>query len=223
MRFANVILVSIMVISFSAGWATVVRIPADYSTIQGGIDACADGDTVLIAPGTYTGLGNYNISTRGKAILVAGEDGAPNTIIDCDVYNHGFIIENSEDNGTVIADLTISRVLMGIICDWTSPTIKSCIIRDFAYDGVRIDGHTGDPLITPVVENCVFIQEGVDYVGWGDGVFVYREAEATISGCKFIECSHGMDFHANADQRPHFTVIDCEFYDNANNAIYVHS
>jgi hypothetical protein len=209
--------------SFSAGWATVVRIPADFPTIQEGIDACTDGDTVLIAPGVYTGEGNFNIDTGGKAILVAGESGAPNTIIDCDVFNHGFIIENSEGSGTVIADLTIRSALMGIICDWTSPIIRSCIIRDFAYDGVRIDGHTGNPAIAPVVEDCIFIQEGVDYVGWGDGVFVYREVEVTISGCKFVECSNGIDFHASANQRPDFTVTNCDFRDNADNAIYVHS
>ncbi|MBT3960517.1 MAG: hypothetical protein HOB68_08140, partial [Candidatus Marinimicrobia bacterium] len=34
--------------------ATTINIPADYSTIQEGINASADGDTILVAPGTYT-------------------------------------------------------------------------------------------------------------------------------------------------------------------------
>ena len=33
--------------------ATTINIPSDYSTIQEGIDASLDGDTVLIAQGTY--------------------------------------------------------------------------------------------------------------------------------------------------------------------------
>ena len=34
--------------------ATTINIPADYSTIQEGINASVDGDTVLVAQGTYS-------------------------------------------------------------------------------------------------------------------------------------------------------------------------
>ena len=33
--------------------ATVINIPADYSTIQEGINASVEGDTVLVAQGNY--------------------------------------------------------------------------------------------------------------------------------------------------------------------------
>ena len=45
-----VTLVISMVVSVSA---TTINIPADYSTIQEGVDASVDGDTVLVAPGIY--------------------------------------------------------------------------------------------------------------------------------------------------------------------------
>ena len=48
------------------------------SIIQGQIDAAIDGDTVLVAPGTYQGP----IDFRGKAITLVSEHGPLVTIID---------------------------------------------------------------------------------------------------------------------------------------------
>jgi len=62
-----------------------IHIPADYLTIQEGINAAQDGDTVLVADSTYF----ENINFKGKAITVASHflvDGdsthIDNTIID---------------------------------------------------------------------------------------------------------------------------------------------
>ncbi|MEE9554971.1 MAG: right-handed parallel beta-helix repeat-containing protein [candidate division Zixibacteria bacterium] len=216
-------LITYILVFASIASATIIKVPEDYTTIQDGIDISVNGDTVMVAPGIYSGSRNRNITTAGKAILVMGEFGALNTIIDCAFDQTGFIISDSEGANTVIAGFTIKNSLKGIFCDGTSPTIKSCIFNDFFAYGVHVDGYSGDPAVSPIIEDCIFEQVSNDYFGWGDGIYGYRAANITISGSKFARCEHGMNYHAYNNLRPYFDITKCLFRNITGNGIWTHS
>jgi len=90
--------------------AKTIRVPGDFLTIQKGIDAAVNGDTVLVAAGTYKGAGNKNLDFKGKAITVTSENGAALTIIDCEGVGRGFYFHSGETSKSVVGGLPLGIV-----------------------------------------------------------------------------------------------------------------
>lgn len=151
MKGVNIALITILVLLIvSSAHATVIRVLLDYPTIQGAIDAASDGDTVLVPNGTYTGEGNKELDFGGKAITVTSENGAKETIIDCEGSGSGFIFHSGEGGASVVSGFTISNgngyyddgayspdaghYGGGIFCYESSPTITNNIIAGNAAD-----------------------------------------------------------------------------------------
>jgi len=109
--------------------------PADFNNIQAAIDDANDGDTVLVADGTYTGDGNRDIDFHGKAITVRSENGPKNCIIDCNGTeaepHRGFYFHSGEGPDSVLSGLTVTKGYAaegGGICSNANPSIENCII-----------------------------------------------------------------------------------------------
>ena len=90
-----ILVLSLMSHSTLAIGAT-INVPAGQATIQAAIDAASNGDTVLVADGTYTGVDNKNLDFNGKAITVQSQNGPANCTIDCENNGIGFIFTNNE-------------------------------------------------------------------------------------------------------------------------------
>lgn len=162
----------------------------DYATIQAAIDDANDGDTVLVAPGTYTGDGNRDIDFNGKAIVVQSIDpNDPNivasTIIDCEQQGRGFNFHSGEGIDSVILGLTITggaaKDGSGIFIRASSPTVKHCRITGNSRDGRPGFGgglHIKDGF--PVISHCTISDNTTD---WNGGGIFSNDSSPIITDC----------------------------------------
>ena len=128
-----------LILFCSVASAITIRVPSEQPTIQTGIDASVQGDTVLVAEGTYTGTGNKNLDYGGRAITVLSENGPEYTIIDCENSGRGFCFDSGEDSfarleGFTICHGNVGNVGGGIRCYDSSPIITNCTVSNNTAD-----------------------------------------------------------------------------------------
>ena len=211
---AAAVLVSAMGVS-----ATVLHVPSEYPTIQAGIDAATEGDTVLVAHGTYTGDGNRDIDFSGKAIVVRSQYGPEATIIDCEgspLYLHrGFHFHSGEDSSSVMQGFTIRNGYQsdggGIYCYNSSPTITgNTITGNMAGDhgGGMFNGSSSSPTVT----DCAFIGNSAGTVGGG----MHNDTSSpTVTDCAFSGNSAPERGGGMSNSYSYPTVTDCAFIGNS--------
>ncbi|MHC4458180.1 MAG: right-handed parallel beta-helix repeat-containing protein, partial [Planctomycetota bacterium] len=218
--------------------------PADFNSIQLAIDSAIDGDTVIVAPGTYTGPGNRDIDFLGKPITVRSSDpNDPNiiaaTIINCEGSweqpYRGFYFHRGENVSSVLDGLTITNGRAkyggGIRFYESSPTISNCIISGNIGGGGGCGSSYGGgiycaPRSSPTINNCTIANNAA---GFGGGIACF-ESNPMITNCIIKENSlHGWGWGAgmyndyesnptliNWSSNP--TLTNCTFSGNA--AIY---
>ncbi|MCC6963510.1 MAG: hypothetical protein IT585_09690 [candidate division Zixibacteria bacterium] len=144
--------------------AATIRVPQDQPTIQAGINATLDGDTVLVGPGVY--LENLNFGV--KNIVLLSESGRSSTFIEASNKSQDIIsILGGQDTTTVIDGFTIQGTdnAYGIHVDNSDPKILNCDINNCTHDNdgggiyIRLSGG--------LIENCLIHHNHSSVTGGG--------------------------------------------------------
>jgi hypothetical protein len=154
-----------------AAQATVIKVPADYATIQAAINAAASGDTIEVAPGTYV----ENLNFLGKAIRVTSEQGPQATIIDGNQNGSVVVFVSNEGPQSVLNGFTIRNGNAtgsalrggGVRIENSSPTLSGNIItNNIAGDG---GGGISSSFGSPVIQGNIITQNH-QRTGWSGGI-----------------------------------------------------
>lgn len=115
------IIIAVIWAIYSSASATIINVPGDYPTIQTGINASTDADTVLVQPGTYVENINFNGHNivLGSLFITTGDTShISQTVIDGDSAGTVVTFDSGEDSTAVITGLTIRNGLSLSFHNW---------------------------------------------------------------------------------------------------------
>ena len=197
-RIAVIALLALL--SVSAAHATQILVPSEQPTIQAGVNAASAGDTVLLAPGTYVGDGNWNIDIVTAGIVLGSEDGAAATVIDCQGQGPAIRVSAMGDTSTVIYGLTFTGGVGNYEYAGAVYLLRPAALRDCVFVGNQ--GQNGGALKlwnggTFVVDRCVF----GDNSGTNRGGAIYCDGggDVAISGLGWLENDRAVHHHHPGD------------------------
>jgi parallel beta-helix repeat protein len=151
-----------------------------YDAIQEGIDAAANGQTVLVLPGEYILAGNYDLNPKGKQITIRSWYDVTNTVINSQGAGSTFLINSAETSNTVIRGFSLTTTLNccsdgdcdqeeAVVMVGSSPTLLDCRIFECELSGIICSNGS-----SPVIENCEITQ-----TQWG--IRAYQSSPRIVS------------------------------------------
>jgi hypothetical protein len=208
MIMKKIILITAILITANLLFAQIINIPADYPTIEEGIDAATEGDTVLVQPGTYyEDIGIVKNITLASLYLFSGDTAhISQTIIDgnqqgsvIDILSLlpvnfepticGFTITNGL--GSTPVTIGYGNYGGGILCyswyenihDQVKPVLRDLVItNNSAGQGGGIACLNASPLISNVTISNNIATDEIDNPndGLGGGIYCFDNSSPVL-------------------------------------------
>ena len=116
-----------------------------FASVQRGIEAALDGDTVFVWPGVYSEAINF----RGKAITVASADYP--AVLEAPLWFDAVTFHTGEGAGSVLRNFVIRNSDLAVSLNYGSnPTLSNLTIVDDLFGIACYDDSA------PVISNCIF-------------------------------------------------------------------
>lgn len=196
------------------GIAATLEVPATYATIQSAIDAADDGDTILVAAGTYV----ENINFLGKDIVVMSSSGAADTVIDGNELGSVVTFGDEEPATAIIDGFTLTNGYAGeggaVACfNDAQPIIRNCRIHD--NEAINFGGGIDCFEASPQIRGCELFAN----VSWNGGAISLDHCSAVVANCRIynnqalgfggggIYCLHGSLIS-------NIQIVGCALYTN---------
>ncbi|MCK4695495.1 MAG: hypothetical protein KAT74_07020 [Candidatus Cloacimonetes bacterium] len=191
-----------------------------FATIQHGIDASSNTDTVLVQPGTYIENINYsgkNITVASLFITTQDSNYISSTTIDGNSAGSVVTFNNSEDLVTVLCGFTITNGIGsgvfpnshggGIMCsDGANPSLENLFLTD---NSANLGGGIFCYESSPNLQNVIISNNSV--TGYGGGIYCYESNsilhKVTISN-NFADYGGGIYFNEANPILQNLTISD---------------
>jgi hypothetical protein len=200
--------------------ATIIQVPGDQPAIQLAINVAASGDTILVAPGTYTGADNRDLNFFGKNLVLLASAGPAATIIDCEALGRGFMLTTQETVASRIEGFTIQNALVdsdggGVLLTDAGATFVNCIFHANHGDS---GGGIWCNRSALIVTDCVFTDNvasgNSQYAGYGGGLWIDRLSRATVTNSSFERNIAKRGAGVWVGGAAVVDIVDCTFTEN---------